>query len=205
MLFYKAIERDTLGLLKKILSKPELKGTRLVGGTALSLQLGHRESIDLDFFGEWATSVNLLPVLEGCGDTNIESEGQNIFIYTVSGVKCDFVRYKYQWLKPPLVVDGLRLAHTDDIVAMKLEAITGRGSRKDFIDLAFLLERYTLVEMLTLYREKYPQGSEYLVLRSLAYFDDAEDDPTPKMLKPFTWEEVKERISKAVREVAIAQ
>ena len=69
---------------------------------------------------------------------------------------------------PPLVVDGLRLAHTDDIVAMKLEAITGRGSRKDFIDLAFLLERYTLVEMLTLYREKYPQGSEYLVLRSLA-------------------------------------
>ena len=88
MLFYKTIERDTLGLLKKILSKPELKRTRLVGGTALSLQLGHRESIDLDFFGEWATSVNLLPVLEGCGDTNIESEGQNIFIYTVNGVKC---------------------------------------------------------------------------------------------------------------------
>jgi hypothetical protein len=85
---------------------------------------------------------------------------------------------------------------------MKLEAITGRGRKKDFIDLTFLLERYPLDTMLSWYRDKYPQGSEYLVLRSLVYFDDAEDDPMPVMLKPLDWETAKERIRVAVRRKA---
>jgi hypothetical protein len=85
---------------------------------------------------------------------------------------------------------------------MKLEAITGRGRKKDFIDLTFLLERYPWDTMLSWYRDKYPQGSEYLVLRSLVYFDDAEDDPMPVMLKPLDWETAKERIRVAVRRKA---
>lgn len=107
-------------------------------------------------------------------------------------------------LAPVVEVDGLRLAGSDDIATMKLQAITGRGSRKDFVDLAFLLERYRLAEMLGLYRQKYPDGSEYLVLRSLTYFDDAEEEPMPRMLVELGWEEVKKRIKEAVREVATA-
>lgn len=85
---------------------------------------------------------------------------------------------------------------------MKLEAITNRGSKKDFIDLAFLLETFTLSEMLALYAAKYPQGSEDLVLRSLVCFDDAEDDPSPVMLKSLDWDEAKARICDAVRATA---
>ena len=87
---------------------------------------------------------------------------------------------------------------------MKIEAITGRGSKKDFLDLAFLLDQHPLGEILIWYRDKYPQGSEYLVLRSLVYFDDAEEDPMPVMLQPMTWETAKERIRRAVRGQALA-
>lgn len=204
MLFYGTIERDTLGLLKLIQALPDLTGTRLVGGTALALQIGHRVSIDLDFFGQWQVAIDLHKLLKQCGKVEIEHETKNIFIYNVNQVKCDFVRYKYQWLSPVVEVDGLRLAGCDDIAAMKLQAITGRGSRKDFIDLAFLLERYTLAEMLGLYRQKYPDGSDYLVLRSLTYFDDTEEEPMPRMVIVMEWEEVKRRIKEAVREVAMA-
>lgn len=122
--------------------------------------------------------------------------------YFVRGVKVDFVNYPYAWLTDPVCIGGLTLASSQDIGPMKLEAITNRGSKKDFIDLAFLLETFTLSEMLALYAAKYPQGSEYLVLRSLVYFDDAEDDPSPVMLKPLSWDEAKERICDAVRATA---
>jgi len=89
-----------------------------------------------------------------------------------------------------------------DIAPMKLEAITGRGRKKVFIDLAFLLERHPLDKMLSWYRDKYPRGSEYLVMRSLVYFNDAEDEPMPVMLKPMDWETAKERIRAAVRKTA---
>jgi predicted nucleotidyltransferase component of viral defense system len=94
------------------------------------------------------------------------------------------------------------LAHLEDIAAMKLEAITNRGSRKDFIDVAVLLERFSLKQMLGWYHKKYPKGLTLHVLRSLAYFEDAEKTDMPFMLKPLTWKVAKERISDAVREVA---
>ena len=85
-----------------------------------------------------------------------------------------------------------------------LKRIQCRGSKKDFIYLAFLLERFSLKEIVAWYRMKYPQGSEYLVLRSLVYFDDAEDDPMPRMLKPMRWEAAKAGIQQAVREYSLA-
>ncbi len=94
------------------------------------------------------------------------------------------------------------LAHLEDIAAMKLEAITNRGSRKDFIDVAVLLEQFTLMQMIEFYHRKYPQGLKLHVLRSLVYFEDAEETDMPVMLKPLTWETAKERICDAVREVA---
>lgn len=203
MPYLETVEPHTLAILKKIQALSELRATRLVGGTALALHLGHRHSIDLDFFGNWEVE-SLEPFLASCGSVIRTGGKKNLQFYSVDQVKCDFVRYKYQWLKPPIEVDSLRLAHIDDIAAMKLKAITGRGSKKDFIDLVFLLDHYTLSEMLTLYRNKYPDGSEYMVLRSLVYFDDAEEDPMPQMLKPLQWDEAKERIQAAVRAYACA-
>jgi hypothetical protein len=204
MLFYNSIKPDTLDTLRRIQSQAELKETRLVGGTALALQLGHRYSIDLDVFGVWDQTLDSRKILGRCGETMEEHSTENIKVYTVSGIKVDVVYYAVAWLKEPIDADGLRLAGMPDIAPMKLEAINSRGSKKDFVDLAFLLKRFSLREILEWYRLKYPQGSEYLALRSLVYFDDAEDDPMPQMLKPMNWETVKTNVSKAVREYSLA-
>jgi predicted nucleotidyltransferase component of viral defense system len=92
------------------------------------------------------------------------------------------------------MIDDIKLASVEDIAAMKLAAVTGRGSRKDFVDLFFILEKYTLPQLFDFYRQLYPDGSEFQVLKSLVYFDDAEIEPMPVMIKPVIWEEVKARI-----------
>ena len=119
------------------------------------------------------------------------------FFY-IDGVKVDCVRYPYAWIADPVVGDGFRLADVRDIAPMKLAAVASRGSRKDFVDVAFLLKRLTIREMLALYREKYPDGNEYLVLRSLCWFADAEAQPMPRMLAPFDWNAAKREILAAV-------
>ncbi len=81
-----------------------------------------------------------------------------------------------------------------DIAAMKLAAITGRGTKKDFIDLAFLLQEFSLQQMLDFYAQKYPDGAEFLVLKSLGYFADADIEPMPVMLRDWDWNQVKETI-----------
>ena len=97
-----------------------------------------------------------------------------------------------------MLLDGIRLAGIEDIAAMKLAAITGRGSRKDFIDLYFLLQKYNLKEMFGFYRNKYFDGSEYLVLKSLTYFADAEDDMDVDMIQNVKWIKIKTFILETV-------
>ena len=82
---------------------------------------------------------------------------------------------------------------------MKLNAISGRGSKKDFIDLYFLLKEFPLLELIGLYKKKYGDGSEFLVLKSLSYFDDADAEPMPKMLKQYEWENIKSHLNKELR------
>ncbi len=202
MLHLHTVDPHTLGLLKNIQAQAELLETRLVGGTALALQLGHRKSIDLDFFGLWDTSLDVEEVLSRCGHVQVEHKTKTIRTFFVESVKVDIVYYPYAWLEPPVVCDNITLASIKDIAAMKLEAVNNRGSRKDFMDVAFLLEHHSLRELISFYRAKYPASNEYMVLRSLVYFDDAELEPMPLMLKPLTWDVAKERICDAVREVA---
>jgi predicted nucleotidyltransferase component of viral defense system len=99
------------------------------------------------------------------------------------------------------MIDGIRLVSKKDIAAMKLNAIAGRGSKKDFIDVYQLLKDFSLVEMLAFYSQKYPNGSEFMVLKSLLYFDDAEIEPDPIMLIPISWNQVKERIINEVKAI----
>lgn len=200
MFYLETVSSDTLGLLKRLQALPVLSRTRLVGGTALALQLGHRRSVDLDFFGEW-DEVNVQPDLETCGSVVRTGGTSRLQFYEINGVKVDLVTYAYGWLEGCVSEAGVRLAHVKDIAAMKLEAVTNRGSRKDFVDIAFLLKMFTLEQMLDLYQRKYPNGLRLLVMRSLAYFDDAETTDMPVMLKPMAWEDVKERIRDAVREI----
>ncbi len=205
MLHLEAIEPTTLDLLKRLQALPILAETRLVGGTALALQLGHRVSVDLDIFGKWNYAEDLQSALSDVGHVEKESgtpSGRMAFFY-IDGVKVDCVAYDmYRWLEQPVEVDGVRLARVKDIAAMKVNAITNRGTRKDFVDMARLLDDYSLADMFAWYLEKYPAANPALAMRSMAYFVDAETMPMPRMLIPFDWEEAKDRIRAAVRELA---
>ena len=126
-----------------------LKECRLVGGTALALQLGHRRSVDLDFFGTVPqTPDELQDLLRENHDVTIVKESKNIHIYLIDGVKVDIVNYKYDWIDTPVEEDGIRLADVKDIAAMKVAAIIGRGTKKDFIDMNRLLQIFSLKEIL---------------------------------------------------------
>ncbi len=131
------------------------------------------------------------------------SASKNISVFTIDGVKVDSVNYKYPWLDAPIVFEGIRLASIQDIAAMKIAAIINRGTKKDFIDMYFLLKQYTLDEILCLYLEKYPEGTRFIALKSLAYFADAENDPMPYMFEDVSWEVIKNYISETVQKLAI--
>ena len=192
MLYLETVESSTLELLKKLQRLPVLEQTRLVGGTALALQLGHRKSIDLDFFGTVDCEAEYLrESIAGIASLTILKQSPHIHIYIVDGIKVDIVNYKYPWLDDVVLEQGLRLASVSDIAAMKITAIIGRGTKKDFIDIAFLLHHFSLEEILHFYAAKYNDSSVFMAMKSLAYFDDAEADPMPDMFVNQSWQQVK--------------
>lgn len=203
MLSYKTVSTNTLELLKRLMEENLFHDMRLVGDTALALQYGHRNSIDLDFFGELeASNDDILSVLNQFDELEVLKQSDKIKIYIINGVKVDFVSYEYPWLDEVVREDGIRLASPKDIGAMKIYAAEGRGSRKDFIDIYYLLKRFSLKELLSFYKSKYPNHSEFVALRSLTYFFDAETYPMPLMYTDDNWETMKKEICNAVESYA---
>ena len=195
MLHLSTVDSTTLELLKMLQSIPILHNTRLVGGTALALQIGHRKSVDLDFFGTVdASKDELTMALEQIGSLVVLKESPHIHIYQLNNVKIDVVDYQYSWIDDAVVMQGIRMASLRDIAAMKITAIIGRGTKKDFIDIAFLLQRFSINKILDFYSQKYPDGSTFMAMKSLAYFDDAEEDIMPYMLTDISWEKIKSQI-----------
>ena len=201
MLQLSAINTPTLELLNQLMLAEEFKNMRLAGGTALALQLGHRKSIDLDFFGviDFDHIYTSNPFSSFKQVTTLK-RSKNINIFSINNIKVDFVNYSYPWLHEPIIENSIRLAATEDIAAMKLAAITGKGSKKDFIDLNFLLQTHTLQELLDFYKKKYHDGSEFLVLKSLTYFDDANTELGIEMLKDIPWTHIKAHLLHTVTE-----
>lgn len=201
MLQIQTILPNTLELLNRLSLRPEMQGMRLVGGTALALQLGHRQSIDLDFFGKPAASQDeILNMLETFGLYRIRNRTNNILQLIVNNVMIDIVDYsRYHWIDPPLQYGSITLASPKDIAAMKINAIEGRGSKKNFVDIYFLLQQYSLEELLGFYAQKYPNHSIFRALLSLSYLNDAEEQAMPTMLIPTPWEDVKTAVSLAVK------
>lgn len=201
MLSIQTIHPNTLELLKQLASQPELTQTRLVGGTALALQYGHRQSIDLDFFGVLPEDKDeLIELARRVGDVLVTNRTKMIVQTVINQVKVDFVDYsRYAWIDEPIQGEGFVLASDRDIAAMKVNAIIGRGTRKDFIDLYVLLQHYSLTEIMGFYKQKYPEFSEYRALLSMTYFDDAEMQDMPKMFIDTPWEEMKSAIIQAVK------
>ena len=179
---------------------PELENMRLVGGTSLALQYGHRRSIDLDFFGETTEDVDELTdaLKEHVKQVVVGGHSKRIKAFFLNGVKVDIVNYSYAWIDKPIIENGLRLASPRDIAAMKVNAVIGRGTKKDFIDIYYLLKHYSFNDLIQFYLQKYPNGSEYRAMLSMAYFGDAEPQPMPYMFEKIEWEDIKQRIKEEV-------
>jgi hypothetical protein len=201
MLRYETVDAPTLELLKKLKAIEAFKELRMVGDTSLALQYGHRTSVDIDLFGKLnidAFTVNNL--VADLGEVKKINDSRNIHIYIINDIKTDIVNYQYPWIGKLIREDGLRLADKKDIAAMKLAAISGRGTKKDLYDLYLLLKEIPLSVMLKLYQKKYKDGSLFLVLKSLVYFDDADKDVMPRLIDKVPWNMIKKTILNAYSE-----
>lgn len=199
MLHNETIETGTMQMLKELQKMPFLKDTRLVGGTALALQYGHRRSVDLDFFGYMdCEDEDIIDSIRPLGKIKIISMKPNIKVLIINNVKVDFVNYKYKWIDNPVKEADIVLASPKDIAAMKVNAIEGRGTKKDFIDLYYLLKYYKLSDIIGFYENKYPENSAFRAILSMGYFDDADPQPMPFMYEDISWNSIKESIIKTL-------
>jgi len=180
----------------------------MAGGTALSLQVGHRNSVDLDWFiprlGEPETLLHKLKSFKI--DFKVQSISFETVYLTIYDVQVSFIGYDYPMLQQKATLPEFKIpmAGTDDIACMKLSAIASRGSRKDFIDLHYLIGHFhSLEEYLQLYMKKYQNRDIGHVVRSLVYFADAETEPEIRVIKPVIWQDLKSDFEKWVEDLRI--
>jgi len=181
--------------LKELLSSGVLESFYLAGGTGLALYLGHRRSVDLDFFRREAFDEEaLLQRLQRLQNLALVAKGGATLHAMVRGTKTSFLGYEYPVLFPLASFHGVQVADPRDIAGMKISAVAGRGTRRDFIDLYVVSKKYGMEMLLRTFREKFARVNYSLVhvLKSLTYFEDAEQEPMPDMLAPLSWDEVRQ-------------
>lgn len=175
----------------------------LAGGTGLALQLGHRYSEDLDFFRvEPFEPERLLRDLSHLGSVAVQSRAADTLHVSLDGLRISFLTAEAPFLFPGTSYRGLTIADPRDIAVMKIVAIGGRGSRKDFVDLHFYLRAGGGLEsVFSLLRRRFVgiDYNEYHLLKSLVYFDDAESEPMPRMIESVSWETIKQAFVDAVK------
>jgi hypothetical protein len=202
MLQYSAIEPRTLEVLKKLMSLSELSGFYLAGGTALALYYGHRLSIDLDLFStvDFNSETLILTLEKVFPDFTYSAPGIIGVFGFIGNIKIDLVRYhRYQLIDTPHIEDGIRLMSINDIMAMNVAAILKRAVKKDFWDIAELLDHHTMAELISCYNKKYPNQQLLISIpQALIYFADAEESEDPIGLKQQTWTDVKKKIGHQV-------
>lgn len=202
-MFNEAINAQTKRVLEKISQSEITSNFYLAGGTALAIQFGHRESIDLDWFSKNSFSNSQIKdVLSKLGKFELNSEDEGTIHGTLDDVKVSFLNYPYENIFPLISFQNIKLADERDIASMKIDAMSSRGSKKDFIDLYFLLKKYFISELFDFFENKYKNihYNKLHILKSFAYFEVAEDEPMPKMIQEIKWEEVKAEISRKVKE-----
>lgn len=191
----------TFTLIQELQGISELKEFYLVGGTSLALQLGHRNSIDIDLFTQNSfTAEEIESALKPKYQFTTTLFRKNTVLASVNGIKTDFIRHDYPFISPPIQEEGVSYLSKEDIAAMKRHAIIQSGKRlKDFIDIYFLLEHFCMNEMIDFFRTKYSYTNPLIALRAVTYFDDIDEnmDP-PKMLHPLKTEVIKKRIREAI-------
>lgn len=202
-IYLQTIASKTYELLKTLMNDPRLERFNLVGGTSLSLQMGHRKSVDLDMlnYGEPFDLEEMKAYLQAeYGFQDRIAQNQTL-IGMIDGIKVDFIK-AYNKLTEPLIVteDGIRLVSYKDIAAMKLLAIGKEGTRrKDFIDVAFLSTKMSFGEMLDRYVKAYDLNSTVQAIRGLLYFDDIKNEESVDLIgAKMEWRLIERRLYQMV-------
>ena len=203
-MFEEAISKQTAENLV-LLGKSKILGSAyLAGGTALALQIGHRISYDLDFFTDQKFKAQIfLKEMSRFKLYQHERVGWGTILGKLGNVKFSLFYYPYPLLRKPISFKNISIADIADISAMKIAAISERGTKRDFVDLYFILQKIALNEAFNFYDKKYQKLSSNSVhiKKSLVYFEDAEKDPTPKMIIPVSWGKVKTFFKKEIKNI----
>jgi predicted nucleotidyltransferase component of viral defense system len=179
-MFYNILDQKRINIL------PLLKGLKgdfyLAGGTGLALQIGHRDSVDFDFFNEKDIDTKklfdvLVEIFKEHELLKIQEGNNTLSVLIDQSIKLSFFAYKHKLLNKTIDEECLRLASVEDIGCTKLSAITGRASNKDYIDLYYILHNLELKDLLEKALEKFPNLDGNLILKSLVYFEDIKNEP----------------------------
>jgi len=201
----KIISKKTKDNLEILTKEAVLKNFYLAGGTGAALLLKHRVSLDLDFFTKKDIDTKtLIQKIKIQGKFSIERETENTLIGMFNGTRVSFLKYGYPLLFIPKQIKGIKAADLRDIGCMKIDAISSRGTKRDFIDLFFICrEASSLKNLLSLFKRKYKSVNYNMmhILKSLTYFEDAENNPMPKMIVPASWQEVKSFFKEEIKKI----
>lgn len=190
-----------------LLASIEIASFYLAGGTALALAFGHRISADLDFFSKEAFGEQLLiNTLSATDGFSLEKREPGTIHANIDATKISFFHYPYPLLEEPKVLNGIRIASVRDIACMKLDAISQRGAKRDFVDLYVITQHEpSLREVFLDYQKKYEKLNVNMmhIRKGLVYFDDAEEEPMPRMLNAtVSWETVKSFFLREAKKLA---
>jgi hypothetical protein len=184
MLHKETVTAATLDLIRKLQSDPIFETFCLVGGTALSLQIGHRKSIDIDFFSKTTFETEtLIEHLEKQYGFLLQYSHRNTVKGFIDGILIDLLQHDYPYINEPILLDGIKMLSKQDIAAFKVNAITGSGTRtKDFVDVYFLLKEFSFAQIVGFYSQKYGQRNEFHAVKSLTYFEDLDLSDWPNLV-----------------------
>jgi hypothetical protein len=201
MLYKQTISPFLEETLIKLMHLEELNDYRLVGGTALSLLFGYRKSVDIDMFtANYCKSDELIQIMKKhFPRTEIRDLGFGVTLYipfpdSDKELKVDLMCNE-EYIRPYHLEEGIRIAQIEDLAAMKLEAITTRKEKKDYWDIAEILDKYSLEQMIGFYKERYPWNDLKAVMESLIIFNKCDGQFDPEVLNNKNWEDIKSIIS----------
>jgi predicted nucleotidyltransferase component of viral defense system len=203
--FEEVLIKDTKEHLALLGRSAILKDAYLAGGTGCALQLGHRFSIDFDFFTDKQFEPKRVAAeLADVAAFEVEELSQGTILGKFKGTKFSLFIYEYPLVYPLLQYRAINIADIRDIAAMKIDAIASRGTKRDFIDLYFICQsNYKLSELLAIYDKKYEMLASNLmhIKKSLIFFDDADTDAMPAMLKDVKWQDVKKYFESEIKHI----
>lgn len=178
-------------------------GFYLAGGTALALQIGHRVSLDFDFYTgrEFDNKKLFLELEKKFKNVILIQKSEQTLIVKINDIAVSFFHYPYPLIFPSIKVEGAELASKEDISAMKIIAISDRGTKRDFIDIYFLVKEFSFERIFGFVKKKYPNFNIYVGLQGLSYFVDAEKQQQRKLylFHSVSWSKIKKFLIEQIK------